>query len=200
MAKSWKTFLIIFIILSLITAAGVTWYKLKDSGSSTSDATSSTDSKVPIPAPIICPSFSKFESTDIAGFDLEQPLTNLTEEQCKSACLSKGCQWFNYNSQTKTCYLKKAKVSQGVITGFRLLGIPENAKCSSYAVYNDSDISGFDMKNMPLTNKTQDECQNECKHSECHWYNYNTNQKKCWLKKGTTKQNVFTVVPVPYTK
>lgn len=194
--------IIIIILISGLSVGGYFLYaKLTESSGSSSDTkkpdTSTPDTKVPVPAPVVCPPFASYSGSDVAGFDFKT-IKDKTEDECKNECLSNGCQWYTYNTKNKACYLKKSKETKDVITGFRLPGSPSS--CNQYAVYGNSDIPGFNMPSMPLENKTQDECQAECTHKECHWYNYNSTTKKCWLKKAASHTDSITGILAPIKK
>lgn len=151
--------------------------------------------KPPVPKPLDCPTFARYENTDIPGFDFVKSLQNQSEDQCKEACLKNGCHWYNYVSDKKICYLKKAKSFDGKKSYFRLSGVP--VECPQYAIYDNTDISGFDLSNSKLTKKTTDQCQSECKNKGCTWFTYQESNQTCWLKKAPFKASSVTGIPVP---
>ena len=57
--------------------------------------------------------------------------------------------------------------------------------CPRFVVYQNVNLSGFDMKGMPLENiPSESQCQSDYITYNCDAYNYSTSDKKCWLKLG----------------
>lgn len=66
-------------------------------------------------------------------------------------------------------------------------------RSENYSSIVHMDIPGYDLPQMPLTNKNEDECAQACDdNSECMWYNYNRNNRNCYLKKGVAKPDFVT--------
>jgi hypothetical protein len=158
-----------------------------------------TTTKPPTDVPIPC-TYSVVPDTNIVGFHLpNMPIKDVSEPGCQSKCDDTcddesgvcSCQWYNYDQKTRECWLKKGTPTPKYITGFRRNDTSQ-PKCAAYSTYTDYNIDGFNMPNMPLANKTEDECQTACNTNKCDWYNYDETGKKCWLKKATDKKESST--------
>jgi hypothetical protein len=83
-----------------------------------------------------------------------------------------------------------------VITGFRL---PDNSdSCPEYYIIQNNDIPGYNMDDMPISNSSQQDCQNKCTDRGCDWFNYNSQEKTCWLKQGDTNSDNTTVIKTQF--
>lgn len=66
-----------------------------------------------------CSQWAPTMNGDIPGFDIKNASNNGTEDQCKQECIQYDCDWYNYNSDSKSCYLKKTQKQNGIVTSFR---------------------------------------------------------------------------------
>ena len=66
-----------------------------------------------------CPPWVKMNNVDIVGFDISDTnIPQLSETDCQQRCIKDNCDWYNYDSANKICYIKQATPLSNVITGF----------------------------------------------------------------------------------
>ncbi len=65
-----------------------------------------------------CTQWAPSINGDIPGFDIKD-INNNTEDECKQECIQYDCDWYNYNSDSKACYIKKTQKQNGIVTSFR---------------------------------------------------------------------------------
>ena len=65
--------------------------------------------------------------------------------------------------------------------------------------YNNTNILGNAMQNMPIKKINEEQCQELCKEKKCDWYNYDKQNLQCWLKQGIPKNNFVTGIHMTNT-
>jgi hypothetical protein len=141
--------------------------------------------------------YTNMINANLPGFDFpNMPLRNYTEDSCEAACKKDpNCMWFNYETGNKNCWLKKGSPNPSIITGV-------NARRSDPIIVGVGlDIPGFDMPNMPIRGtESEATCANLCQKADCSFWNYNKQNKDCWLKKTQQSSGVITGFNVPDIK
>jgi len=130
--------------------------------------------------PTMIPETKMIDGVDIPGFDmLRMPVKNVVNhEACYKLCQKDPqCQFLTYNKNNQDCWLKQGNKSQQISThgdGF---------------YYDNTNLPRYDMPNMPIKNvASSDDCYNLCKSKpNCHWVNYDSNRRNCWLKQGVNR-------------
>ncbi|XWV26497.1 hypothetical protein QJ857_gp0572 [Tupanvirus soda lake] len=60
-----------------------------------------------------CPQYSITNGMDIPGFDMPgSPHTNVSQQDCQNLCNNNNCDWYNYQTSTSNCWLKKGNSSK----------------------------------------------------------------------------------------
>ena len=125
--------------------------------------------------------FSTIPGLSIDGLDMTTPDV-MSKQECENKCSSNNCDWLNYDSTLKKCFLKKGGNNQETITAFRIVDNPSGLSCPNYYIVPNTNIPLYDIGMTP--NITQSACENLCQQNNCDWFNYNTNKSQCFLKKG----------------
>ena len=130
------------------------------------------------------PDAVRYAGTDVPGFDYNLKQVN-NENECLQACISdNGCYWYDYNNGN--CLMKQPVTMTSVNTGIKVPGFP-------YTIYENKDITGFDIPGAGATKVTEKQCQNLCDSMKnCYWYNYVHDQQRCAPKTPLVNKSINT--------
>nr|URM62305.1 PAn domain containing protein [Mimivirus sp.] len=99
----WITIIIIIVIIILLISLGLlVYFEFFRKQSNTPSG------GPPTPTPTNCPAYSTISGMDITGFDIPGDGKAMTQDECQTTCTNTpGCNWYNYDTNSKACYLKK---------------------------------------------------------------------------------------------
>jgi len=122
-----------------------------------------------------------WENIDIPGNDLPGDNWTGSAADCYKRCLEyPSCNYYSWEKDSHRCWMKHGVDDPNFVTGghnFRMKGI---------------DIPGSDLQDSVAV-PNENTCAVLCDSTPgCLWYNYNINNKACWLKKGEKKQGSVT--------
>lgn len=151
----------------------------------------------PTPIPLIptnsCGNYVTIPHTNIPGFNITsptQPILNSTEANCQQTCSNSDCDFYSYDSNSNTCYLKKIQTDPNITTGFK---VADPKTCNPYTRFVNGNIPGFDLPNGEVNTSTEKICQDLCSsNTNCDFYTYDTPNTNCKLKQGIQVKNIDT--------
>lgn len=107
-------------------------------------------------------------------------ITNISLDDCKSKCDKFACNFVNYNTNSKECWLQKIKDDPNYDTNIKL-STPTDDCYGFYNATNSIVLTNDDIGT--YTNKTYDECAQLCNTNNCDVFKYAPTSKQCILQK-----------------
>nr|WBF70869.1 putative pan domain-containing protein [Megavirus caiporensis] len=187
--------IIIVIVILLISLGLLVYFEFFRRQSDTPTPTPNPNPNPnPTPTPTNCPAYSTISEMDITGFDLPGDGKTMTQDECQTTCTNTpGCNWYNYDTNSKACYLKKGNENKLVVTGFHIKN-PATG-CPEWSRIQNIDITGFDV-DKTLTSVSEEQCQQNIVQNNRPWYSYDHINKICYPKNGISRPTTITGFPV----
>lgn len=136
--------------------------------------------------------YTTLDGYDVSSNDLpNQPINNVnTWNDCKTQCTNNNnCKYWNYNKDAKQCWLKGGNSVIKSVTTTGLKHQPYTESSSGMDIPGN-DLAVFDVDNALLAKMA---CSHACDSvGNCQYWNYDDQQKKCWLKSVQNKPAFMT--------
>ncbi|XWV25236.1 putative PAN domain-containing protein [Tupanvirus deep ocean] len=71
------------------------------------------------PKNLNCPGYHIIQNMDVNG-NIVNHTRNIDANGCQTLCDSMTCDWYNYNNDTQECWIKRANITNDMITGIKL--------------------------------------------------------------------------------